>query len=250
MIDLSAQPGALVGQIRRDAGGVVLFAASASSLLESAGQSLFEPQWWKQQGSLDPTPGGRGGSWFISHGVDQWVLRHYRRGGWVGRFIEDRFFWLGESRVRAFSEWRLIAALQAAGLPVPEPVAARYVRQGVTYRCDLITRRIALTSALSSSLRPAPVPMSVWRSVGATVARLHAHGVDHADLNAHNILLDPAGTVSVVDFDRGRVRAAGPWRQRNLARLRRSLVKVSTGLPEDRFGQAQWREVLLGYGGG
>jgi len=56
--------------------------------------------------------------------------------------------------------------------------------------------------------------------------------------------------VSVVDFDRGRVRAAGPWRQRNLARLRRSLVKVSTGLPEDRFGQAQWREVLLGYGGG
>lgn len=228
----------------------MLFATSAASLLESDGQSLFDPQWWKQRGTLDATPGGRGGSWFISHGTDHWVLRHYRRGGWVGRFIEDRFFWLGESRVRAFAEWRLLATLKAAGLPVPEPIAAHYARLGAGYRCDLIMRRIPLAIAFSSSLRIAPSPMSVWRTVGMTVARLHAHGVDHADLNAHNILLGPGGSVSVVDFDRGRVRAAGDWQQRNLARLRRSLIKISTRLPEDRFGRAQWRELLLGYGGG
>ena len=36
-------------------------------------------------------------------------------------------------------------------------------------------------------------------------------GVDHADLNAHNILLDGRGAVSVIDFDRGRVRERGAW---------------------------------------
>lgn len=228
----------------------MLFAACAASLLEIAGQSLFNPQWWKQQGTLEPTAGGRGSSWFVSRDLDHWVLRHFRRGGWVGRLIEDRFFWLGEKRVRAFSEWRLIAALHAAGLPVPEPVAARYVRRGAYYRCDLITRRIPRARSLSSELAVAPLSPPVWRTVGATVARLHAHGVDHADLNAHNILLGPDGSVSVVDFDRGRLRAAGPWRQRNLARLRHSLDRVSTRLPAGRFGQGPWHDLLQGYGGG
>ncbi len=42
-------------------------------------------------------------------------------------------------------------------------------------------------------------------------------------------LLDGAGTPWVVDFDRGRIREAGAWRERVLERLGRSLARVSGG---------------------
>jgi hypothetical protein len=52
--------------------------------------------------------------------------------------------------------------------------------------------------------------------------------------------------VYVLDFDRGRIRRRGAWEQRVLARLRRSLVKVTAELPGDRFGDEQWRALLAG----
>jgi 3-deoxy-D-manno-octulosonic acid kinase len=38
---------------------------------------------------------------------------------------------------------RLLAELQALGLPVPPPVAGRYRRSGLAYRAELITERLA-----------------------------------------------------------------------------------------------------------
>ena len=61
------------------------------------------------------------------------------------------------------------------------------------------------------------------------LARFHRAGLDHADLNAHNILLDAAGNPWLIDFDRSRRRADGSWRQSNLDRLARSLAKLSGG---------------------
>jgi 3-deoxy-D-manno-octulosonic acid kinase len=82
-----------------------------------------------------------------------------------------------------------------------------------------------------------------WRRVGSILARFHAVGADHADLNAHNILIDEAGTVSVIDFDRGRLRPPGAWAAGNLARLRRSLLKIGG----QRFVDAIWGQLLAGY---
>ena len=53
-------------------------------------------------------------------------------------------------------------------------------------------------------------------------------------------------TVYVLDFDRGRIRPRGPWEQAVLERLQRSLRKVTTGLPPDRFDDAAWQALLLG----
>jgi 3-deoxy-D-manno-octulosonic acid kinase len=78
----------------------------------------------------------------------------------------------------------------------------------------------------------------------------HARGVQHADLNAHNILLDHLHKVFVLDFDRGRLRRHGRWEWQVLARLERSLQKVTQGLPRDRFGIAEWNALLAGYGPG
>jgi 3-deoxy-D-manno-octulosonic acid kinase len=208
--------------------------------------ALFEPSFWAGRGELAEVTGGRGSAWFV--GVNgRWVLRHSRRGGFIARWARDRYVWAGERRVRAFAEWRLLALLSRRGLPVPAPIAARYRRSGIVYRCDLITQRIAGARPLSAVLSADPVDEHTWRRIGAAVGRLHAAGADHADLNAHNILLDAAGGVSVIDFDRGRLRAPGVWAARNLSRLHRSLLKVARRLPAGRFSAAAWDCLLDGY---
>lgn len=210
-------------------------------------EAAFDPRFWAARGKLGAVQGGRGAAWFVAHGDQQWVLRHYRRGGFAARLSADRYLWAGETRVRAFAEYRVLAALAARSLPVPAPVGARYERLGLWYRCDLITQRIADARPLSALLAEAPLADASWIAVGAAIARLHAAGADHADLNAHNILLDARGAVRVVDFDRGRIRAAGPWTSRNLRRLHRSLAKIARELPADRFALDAWQSLLAGY---
>jgi 3-deoxy-D-manno-octulosonic-acid transferase len=213
-----------------------------------AEEPLFDPQFWRARGELSAVTGGRGSAWFIVSDAGQWVLRHYRRGGLMARVSLDRYVWTGEARVRAFAEWRLLDALTRRGLPVPKPVAARYQRTGWVYRCDLITQRIADAKPLSAALALEALPEARWRAVGAAIARLHRAGVDHADLNAHNILIGVNGAVSVIDFDRGRLRPPGAWSSRNLQRLRRSLEKISRHLPPDRYRAQSWDWLTAGYG--
>jgi len=212
-------------------------------------ESLFDPDFWRRQGELEDVKGGRGSAWFIASGERQWVLRHFRRGGFIARVSQDRYVWTGEDRVRAFAEWRLLDALTKRGLPVPKPVAARYVRTGLSYRCDLITQRIADAEPFSAALGRGALAESLWCAAGAAIARLHRAGVDHADLNAHNILIGVDGAVSVVDFDRGRMRGQGAWAERNLQRLRRSLAKISREMPPDRHSAQTWDWFMAGYRG-
>jgi len=223
------------------------------NLPRNAAQSLFDPQFWRARGELLAVTGGRGSAWFIESDARHWVLRHYRRGGFIARLSPDGYVWAGEDRVRAFAEWRLLDALAGRGLAVPKPVAARYQRAGLWYRCDLITQRIVDARPLSAALAAGALPESQWRAVGAAIARLHRAGLDHADLNAHNILIedrgliDGKGAVSVIDLDRGRLRAPGAWTLRNLRRLRRSLAKISPELPPGRYAEGNWRWLMAGY---
>ena len=212
-----------------------------------ASEALFDPDFWAARGEAAAVSAGRGSAWFVGSAAHPWVLRHYRRGGFVARISEDRYWWSGEDRVRSFGEWRLLHYLSECGLNVPKPVAAFYRRERWTYRCDLITERILRAQPISAALEAGALAAQVWRAVGAAVGRLHRHGVDHADLNAHNILLDALGTISVIDFDRGKLRTPGAWTLRNLARLKRSLEKIAAPLPPDRFTPASWAALMAGY---
>ncbi len=217
-------------------------ACLGNQALESL-ESMFDPEYWRSRCELIAASGGRGSAWFVASGERQWVLRHFRRGGWIARLSSDRYVWAGEDRVRAFAEWRLLELMAQRGLPVPIPIAARYQRSGLWYRCDLITQRIMDANPLSAVLAQGNASQATWRAVGAAVAKLHRAGVDHADLNAHNILLDARGFISVIDFDRGRLRPPGAWTSRNLRRLQRSLAKISCGSSQDE----SWNWFLEGY---
>ena len=221
--------------------------ACIGNLPQDAQESLFDPNYWRARGEFDAVTGGRGSAWFVGSGDRQWVLRHFRRGGFAARLSQDAYLWQGEHRVRAFAEWELLEALTRRGLRVPKPVAARYQRRGLCYRCDLITARIFDAQPVSALLAHGALVEPQWRAIGETIASLHRAGVDHADLNAHNVLLDANGSVNVIDFDRGRLRAPGAWTSRNLRRLHRSLAKVTRALPPDRFSDAVWNWLLAGY---
>lgn len=190
---------------------------------------------------------GRGGAFFLDVAGHRWVVRPYRRGGLVALVSFDRYLWAGEESVRSFREWRTLATLFAAGLPVPRPVAGRYRRDGNSYRADLITERLQNTEPLSVRLAIEAVSLTVWLAIGRTLRRLHDAGGCHADLNAHNLLLGSGETVYVIDFDRGSIRRPGAWRDANLARLYRSLRKITASLPAGRFGDTEWETLLAGY---
>jgi 3-deoxy-D-manno-octulosonic acid kinase len=227
----------------RVAGGGILYDASR---LRKPGAELFDVEHWRTQAALQELSGGRASIAIVGTGAERWVLRHYRRGGFIARLSRDRYFWLGEAHTRSFAEWRLLAELRRRGLPVPAPVAARYVRGVLTYRADLITEHLPNTRTLADAITGAQLARESWEAVGKTIARFHREGVHHADLNAHNILLgqSDAQNVYLLDFDRGVIRNRGAWEQDVLARPRRSLDKVKAQRPSVAFGDEQWNWLL------
>ncbi len=230
-------------RVLRTARGAMLYDASR---IDQPDEQLLEREYWRSRGALEELPGGRGTVAFVADGDRRWVLRHYRRGGLVATVLGDRYLWTGAARTRGFAEWRLLRQLDELGLPVPRAVAARYVRSGPWYRADLLTEELPSRLTLAQALAAGPLDASTWRSVGECVGRLHARGVRHADLNAHNLVLGESATVYVLDFDRGEIVERGAWEQRVLARLRRSLVKVTQERPPGRFGEAEWHELERG----
>ncbi|MGV8930989.1 MAG: 3-deoxy-D-manno-octulosonic acid kinase [Luteimonas sp.] len=208
----------------RDNGGhgAIVFDATQ---LRQADVRWFDPKLWGDR-AQPVRSGGRGGAWFIDASHGPCVLRHYLRGGWAAKFSRDRYLWRGVDHVRSFAEFRLLRELLKRGLPVPRPVAASYLREGMTYRASILIERLIDVHSFAD-LAALSGPDAPWDAAGRLIARFHRVGLDHADLNAHNLLFDAAGQGWIIDFDRSALRIpATPWRERNLARLKRSLLKL------------------------
>lgn len=197
----------------------------------------FDPGPWGRS-AVSVSGSGRGSAWFLDTQTgEQWVLRHYRRGGLPGKLLKDAYLYLGETSVRSFHEYRLLQTLHRQGLPVPRPIGARYVRSGPIYRAAIIVERLADTRSLLELNTDAYRPL--WKAAGRCIRRFHDAGVYHADLNATNVLVNPdSGQVHLIDFDRGALRAVTTeqtaWKRANIDRLQRGIEKhwpASAGSP-------------------
>jgi 3-deoxy-D-manno-octulosonic acid kinase len=226
-------------------GGAMLYDASRAG---NADAVWFDRLWWSQRGEVREPAEGRGAAVFIDADARALVLRHYRRGGAMTRLRGDRYFWRGEALTRSYVEWHLLYVMRRAGLPVPVPIAAGYRRvDRFSYTADLLTEQIPASTSLAARLRAGPLALTGWIAIGRCLRRFHDDGIYHADLNAHNVLLDETDAVWLVDFDRGELRHPGYWCDGNLVRLRRSIEKVTQPLPEERFSDADWASLLGGY---
>lgn len=236
MTDLHIQP---------DASGTIVFDAD---LAPQVGQDWFDPDAWSQAGRLRARGGGRGAVSYVDTPAGACVLRHFHRGGMVAGILGDRYLWSGREKTRSIAEFRLLVSMHRAGLPVPRPVAARYVRRGVHYTADILTLLIEGARTLGACLQDGSLDPALARRTGQTIARFHQHGIWHADLNAHNVLVT-AENLYLIDFDRGEFRTPAPaWQQANLQRLRRSLVKLGAAVDgEAAFERGLWSHLMQGY---
>jgi 3-deoxy-D-manno-octulosonic acid kinase len=219
------------------------------AIINQISEERFSPEGWLHAEPLRGSLGsaGRGNTMYVGNVPRQFVWRHFMRGGLVGKLIRDRYFWTGEDNTRSFVEWRLLAKLADHQLRVPRPAAARYRRLGTTYTADIITVRIPAVEPLSKYISDAARGDDFWRSIGASIREFHAAGVYHADMNAYNLQVDGTGQLWMLDFDRGRLRRPGPWQQRTLRRLHRSLVKIVRLDPQVNFHASNWEVLLEGY---
>ena len=191
--------------------------------------------------------GGRGNTMFVGNIPRQFVLRHYIRGGLIGKLVTDKYAWTGAESSRPFREWRMLAKMSDNGLRVPRPAAARYVRSGPFYTADLITVRVPNVHALSTWIHQRAGGEQFWQSLGAAIFEFHAHGVFHADMNAYNLQIDSSGDLWMLDFDRGKLLPAGSWQQETLSRLHRSLQKIKHQDPALHYDEQCWEQLLQGY---
>lgn len=232
--------------VEKTATGAILY---DKAIINQISDKRFAAEGWLHAelltGSLRSS--GRGNTMFVGNVPRQFVLRHYMRGGLVGKLVRDSYVFSGADKTRSFLEWRLLDKLASNNMRVPRPAAARYVRRGTFYTADIITVRIPDIVPLSQYIADHNPDAGFWHSVGAAIHEFHAAGVYHADMNAYNVQIDVDGLVWMLDFDKGALRKPGPWQQQTLSRLHRSLMKIVGLDPRLNFRIANWEQLLEGY---
>lgn len=179
---------------------------------------------------------GRGPTWVMPAprgGRGRWVVRHYRRGGWMAPLLGDRY--LDRGVPRPFREMETSEAARARGVQTPRVAVGAVYGAGLFYRADLATELVPDSRDLAEALFPVG-PRSLagsvdrrdaLRAAGELVRRMARAGLDHPDLNAKNVLLRWSGAAPdpyLVDLDRA-VMIGGSGDESLARRMHRRLVR-------------------------
>lgn len=209
--------------------------------------SLFEIPFLEENNLLIGSSAGRGVTWFFAHQQKKYVLRHYYRGGLIGKINPDNFFYTGLKNTRAYNEFMLLDKMVQLGLPVPLPYAGRVSRKGLLYQADLIIELIDGAHDLVAVVNKQQIEASQWREIGRVIRLFHDNNIYHSDLNSHNIMLDKHNKVWLIDFDKCAQRKTGAWKEQTLARLLRSLIKEKSKNKQLNWSEQEWQYLLEGY---
>ena len=232
--------------VEKTATGAILY---DKAIINQISDERFTPGGWPHAEKLGGPlrSAGRGNTLYVGNVPRQFVLRHYMRGGLLGKIVRDTYVFSGADKTRSFLEWRLLYKLASNQLRVPRPAAARYCQRGTFYKADIITVRIPEVMSLTQYIGENNPDEAFWYSVGESIYEFHAAGVYHADMNAYNLQIDSAGLLWMLDFDKGSLRSPGPWQQATLSRLHRSLQKIVSLDPQLNFHARNWEQLLEGY---
>ena len=225
-------------------GGAMLYDASRAGNLAPA---WFDPEYWRERGELEGEARGRGTVHFIRIGeralcAAALPARRARRAA-----LQDRYLWRSEQHTRPFAR---VAAHSitciARGCRCPRPWRRATAQRHRLHRRPHHRAADGLES-LAGLAAGARLPILSWIAIGRCIRAFHELGVCHADLNAHNCWW--ARTASCISSISTAARCASPacGATSNLVRLRRSLEKITYGLPPEHFSEADWHGLLDGY---
>ncbi|MFL0801704.1 MAG: 3-deoxy-D-manno-octulosonic acid kinase [Agarilytica sp.] len=220
-----------------------------ASLASPPTQSIFTSEHWQQLNAITGQAQGRGTTWFFKLSGSEMALRHYFRGGLIGKLLTDHYAYTGLNNTRPFREFKLLKHIAALGLPTPQPVAVHVKKHlPLSYTGDIITKKIGNAADLVDLLSKRALTPEELHLVGSTIRRFHDHNIYHHDLNAHNILLDNQNTAWLIDFDQGSIRNDNnTWKQHNLGRLKRSLEKEQGRLSAFHWNEQSWNQLIEAY---
>ncbi len=220
-----------------------------SEILPDFKLEMFKPGYWQCKEDTACTTSGRGNVIRFSYSGRRCILRHYQRGGWVQRLTTDYFLCNPWSENRAVSEWQLLWKMKSLCLPVPQPLAVRVLNKGIFCQMDIVTEEISNSQNLVEHLESEALNSTHWENIGSVVRLFHNQNIDHADLNAHNVLIDQEYKVWLIDFDKSRLRSetSTVWKTTNLNRFKRSLQKESRLRKQFFFTDENWQSFMLGY---
>ena len=216
-------------------------------------RSDFQVDWFERvqspsQSTVNEWNSGRQSIVSINIADRNMVRRHYCRGGLPARLSKDKFVFRGFKASRPFRELTLLLHMRQLGLPVPEPIAARCIVQGFLYHADILMGEIVGTKTLAQLISENKLEQEVWIKVGQIIWQFHQQGIEHVDLNANNILLDKAGEIYLIDFDRCVQKAySQSWARIGLNRLKRSLDKQKTNNVNTNFQPSDFDCLMQGY---
>ncbi len=187
----------------------------------------------------------------------RWVIRRYRRGGWIASLLDDRY--LRQGTPRPLLETRASQVARGRGVATPKIIAGVVYPGGLFYRADLVSEYVPDSLDLAEMLfggddgRPdgtdPALRAACLEGAGQLAVRLAAAGVRHRDFNAKNVLVqlgDEAPRMLALDLDRATVHRRGSVDAGGMgARLERSLRKFERRT--DRFLREQeWQALARG----
>lgn len=208
----------------------------------------FDSNHWQRNDAIDGQSMGRGITYFFNHQEKRYVLREYRRGGLVGKLVENKYFFKNIENTRAYLEFEVLERLRKLKLPVPKPVAALIRVNGINYQAKIITKLIKNAEDLFHYLQQQALTEQQWIQVGALIKQFHQVGLYHSDLNIHNIMLNKKGKFWLIDFDKAKfVAPMAPSLESNLDRLLRSLRKEKEKQAGFYWQESDWVHLLQGY---
>ncbi|MFC3034153.1 3-deoxy-D-manno-octulosonic acid kinase [Pseudoalteromonas fenneropenaei] len=208
----------------------------------------FSAEYWRDKRAIIAEKRGRAAVYFVKSQAGTAVLRHYWRGGLIGKLLKDQYLYFGLKHTRVYREFALLCQLHQLGLAVPKPLAARVSHHGCYYRGDILTAAIAGAHSLNERLQARSLMLPELKAVAATLAQFHRAGVYHADLNINNILFSSDNRVYVIDFDRGELRQPDTrWQQQNMARLARSFNKEAGRQEVLHWSEDNWQQLQKYY---
>ena len=216
-------------------------------LLSGNIEDCFSADYWQRQNRIIGSAQGRGTTWFVQLDRLQGALRHYRRGGLFGKIISDHYLFNGWQKTRSIQEFYLLDKLNHAGVNVPRPIAARVKKAVLSYQADLLSEKIPDARDLVDILQHRSLSAKEYQAIGLQIKKMHDVQVNHTDLNIHNILLDKAGKVWLIDFDKCYQHSGDSWKKSNLERLLRSFNK-ELKKRSIKWQAADWQELVRGYG--